>query len=158
MLMADVDAVVQAVCRLPIDHSLGTLSAVDLVEGSGYLRLRSQITVERLAGCLAGHTDWVDAWFGWSADNRSTPAWWIGGIGNDRYEVGYSERPPVADPAPLVFRGKVVACAEYVHRELEQIAEIAERPVPQELRLWRELRRQETRRGRRLPSRDLRQP
>jgi hypothetical protein len=150
------DDVVCAVCRLPVDfYTIGTLSAVDLVEQSGYLGRRADVTVSRLIDCLEAHSDWVHAWFGWSLDNRSMPAWWIGGVGADRYEVGYSEAPGPSAGPPLQIKGKVRACAEYVKRELEHLADIAERPASDEQRLWRDLRRREKSAGPRPSSRDI---
>ena len=156
--MDQLDAVVRAVCRLPVDFSLGGVSSVDLVERSGYIARQADVTVPRLAACLEVHPDWVSAWFGWSADNRSSPAWWVGGIGGDRYQVGYSDIRGQAETPPIEVLGKAQACAEYVKRELEQIAEIAQRPTYDEQRLWRALRRRETTPGRPPSSSDIHQP
>jgi len=46
--MDDADQTIEALCRLPIDfHTLGNVSAVDLVVRSGYPAIASQVTADR---------------------------------------------------------------------------------------------------------------
>ncbi len=124
--MPNVDDVVQAVCRLPLDfHATRTMSAVDLVRASGYPAVRSEVTVERLATCLRDHPDWVEQWFEWSADNRGSPAWYLLVSGSGEFQLGFYEGPDSQPPVTLT--DKVHAAAEFVHRYLEQVAEL---PVP----------------------------
>lgn len=82
--------VVLLVCRLPVDfHADGTVSATELVRRSGYAQLRSHVSAARLAACLGEHPEWVDAWFNWSEDNRSTPSWFIAEVAPGRFEVAF---------------------------------------------------------------------
>jgi hypothetical protein len=119
--------VVLAICRLPVDSRLiMSVSAVDLVRRSGYMAVRSEITVERLATCLRAHPDWVDGWFGWSEDSRAFPDWYAKESEPGRYQVGYIDRPP--RQPPMTFTDRVQACAEYVYREIESMADLIDRP------------------------------
>jgi hypothetical protein len=119
----DVDEVVLAVCRLPVDYeSMGRFNAVELMQRSGYPTERSFVTVDRLSACLADHPDWVNAWFSWSDDTRTTPAWYIRACGPDRFEVGLHDGP--GSQLPMAFDNRVRACAEFVHRAIDSIAGI----------------------------------
>jgi hypothetical protein len=121
----DLDVVVAAVCRLPLDfHSIHTMSGVDLVRRSGYLSVRSDVTVERLSQCLREHPDWVNQWFAWSDDTRGSPAWRVFEKRSGQFHLSYYDEP--GSPPPMVFTDKVQACAEYVHREIEEIADLSE--------------------------------
>ena len=112
------DAVVLDVCRLPVDfHTIGTVSAVELVRRSGYRSMRSDVTVGRVADCLRDHPDWVDRWFEWSADNRSSPAWYVLESGDGRFELGFFDGR--ATESTSFFTDRVEACATFVLRYLE---------------------------------------
>ncbi len=108
---------------MPVDfYALGNVSALELVRRSGYPAARCEVTTERLAACLGGHPGWVDAWFGWSQDNRSTPAWYVRATTAGQYEVGSVGRD--GSVATQLFMGdKVAACAEYICRAVAQIAD-----------------------------------
>ncbi len=116
-------SVVTAACRLPIDFSRGSVSAIELLVRSGYLTVRRDITLERLSDCLAMHPEWIDAWLQWSEDNRSSPSWYIETLGPDEFEVGHYNG---GRSSQMQFDDRVRACAEFVSRELEQLAETAE--------------------------------
>jgi hypothetical protein len=118
--MTGLNGVVIAVSRLASDHALGTMSPVELVERSGYRGLRSEVTVERLADCLAQHPDWVSAWLDYSEDKRSSPGWYIEDRDATETRVGYYEGPSSRPPTP--FDDKLRACAEFVRLEVDDIA------------------------------------
>ena len=118
--MPDADDVVEAVCRLPLDfYAIESVSAVDLVRRSGYLALRHDVTVARLTTCLREHPGWVDAWFAWSADNRSSPAWYVRESNPGTFELGFYEGPGGVPTETLT--DKTRAAAEFVHRYLDQV-------------------------------------
>jgi hypothetical protein len=118
---AALDLVVDAVCALAEDYRLfGDRSAVDLLRRSGYQLHRDEVSVDRLATCLADHPEWVASWFAWSNDGHGTPGWYLRECGPGQFEVGSIDRE--RHPLPL-FADRVRACAEYVHREIESIAE-----------------------------------
>ncbi len=119
--MPSVDEVVEAVCRLPQDmHAAGNVTAVHLVKSSGYPAIRSQVTVERLAACLAEHPEWVDQWLDWSADNRSSPAWYVIEADQGEFHVGFYDGQR-SEP-PTVIADRLAAVTEFIHRYLEHVA------------------------------------
>lgn len=120
--MDDANRTVEALCRLPVDfHALGNVSAIDLVIRSGYPAVASQVTADRARRCLAVHPDWVDAWFVWSDDQRSSPAWWLAETSATTYEVGYHDPNLEPREPPLVFKERVHACAEFMVRAMASI-------------------------------------
>jgi hypothetical protein len=120
--MDDPDRTIEALCRLPVDfHALGNVSPVDLVVRSGYPAVASQVTADRARRCLAAHPDWVDSWFVWSDDQRSSPAWWLAEKSATTYEVGYSDPKLERQEPPLVFDDRVRACAEFMVRAIASI-------------------------------------
>ena len=122
--MANLDDVLTAVCRLPLDFRGSRSSAHDLIVKSGYLALRREITVEHLYDRLALNQQLVDAWQLWSDDNRGWPAWYIESVGpgNGKFEVGYYDNGKTSQ---RLFDDRNRACAEYAHHTLEQLADQA---------------------------------
>jgi hypothetical protein len=121
--VTELDLVVTAVCSLAEAYrTFGDRSAVDLVRRSGYLDQRARVTVDRLVECLADHPDWVSSWFAWSDDSRGSPRWYVLECGPAHFEVGSfdGERRPLDSMAD-----RVRACAEFVHREVASIANVA---------------------------------
>jgi hypothetical protein len=117
------EEVVEAVCRIPMDfRSLRNVSAMQLVRQTGYASVRSAISVELIGGCLGAHPDWIEAWLTWSTDNRSSPSWWIKCASPTSCRVGYYDPSHEHQEPPIRFDDKVRACAEYVLREVSQIA------------------------------------
>jgi hypothetical protein len=122
-MSVDPDATTVAICRLPLDfYTLGNVSPIELLRRSGYKAVRSEVTIERLSACLREHPSWVDPWFRWSEDNRSTPAWYVREVRPGEYELGSVDRHGSVTPR-LVLDDKVAACAEYIHRRVAQIAD-----------------------------------
>jgi hypothetical protein len=116
--MLDLDDVVLAVCRLPIDYRLSRWrSATELVRRAGASERRAEVSVERIAACLRANPDWVDAWFEWSADAMGTPAWYVAPAGSGEFVVGYVVG--ATNRRVLVRDDRVAACAEYVRRYLD---------------------------------------
>ena len=121
--MTELDLVVRAVCALAEDYrTFGDRTTVELVRRSGYLRHRADVSVDRLAACLAERPEWVASWFAFSEDGRGTPRWYLRECGPTEFEVGSVDGKLHSLGS---FADRVVACAEYVHRELARIAEVA---------------------------------
>lgn len=139
--MSSLDEVVAEICRMPLDpHGR---SHIDLLERTGYLDHRGELTVERVSQCLAADPALVDAWQQWVDDNRSTPAWYFTTRGPREYEVGNIARDG-STTERLTFDDRTLACADYIVREVDQLAGYAEAwPRP-----WTALRRRLTRAGR----------
>ena len=120
--MDDVDRTIEALCRLPVDfHTEGNVSPINLIVRSGYPAVASQLTVDRVRRCLAAHPNWVDSWFIWSDDQRSSPAWWLAEKSATTYEVGYYDPKHEREEPPLVFDDRVRACAEFMVRAIGSI-------------------------------------
>jgi hypothetical protein len=117
--MSDLDDVVLAVCRMPLDQER---SHVDAMERSGYLDHRGAISVEHLYACLTQNLDLVDAWQGWSDDNRASPARYLRSIGTGPFEVGLIQGGRTTER--LTFDDRARACAEYILREVESIVAV----------------------------------
>lgn len=103
-------------------RSLRNVSALQLVRQTDYESARAAISVELIAGCLGRHPDWIEAWLIWSADNRSSPSWWIKCTSPTSCSVGYYDSSHEHQKPPFRFDDKVRACAVYVLREVDQIA------------------------------------
>jgi hypothetical protein len=114
--MKDSDDVVLAVCRMPVDFQSGHRPPSELLRRSGYFAARSTITAETLVDCLSRHPYLVQAWTNWSEDKRTDRGWYL-----DALVVGYHE--PGVRHTPVRFDDPVRACAEFVLREVESIAD-----------------------------------
>jgi hypothetical protein len=122
--VTELDLVVSAVCSLAEDYrTFGDRSTVELIRRSGYLEHRSDVTVDRLAECLAANPGFVRAWFAWSEDTRSDAHWSLRPCGPDSFEVGFLDAAGLHSVVP--FDDEVRACAEYVQREVARIADLA---------------------------------
>lgn len=86
-----IDEVVDAIVRLPLEER-DSLSHVDLINRSGYMSRRGEVTVGDLYRRLAAEPALVEAWQGWVDDNRGYPAWFFRPIGDGRFEIGYLDR------------------------------------------------------------------
>ena len=118
--MDDLDLVIEAACRLPLDYEqLGVYSAVEILRRSGFPGRRSEIDAERLRSCLASHSDLVRAWLEWPDGNFSTPAWYVRECDPARFELRFG------DALHGVFEDRVTAAAELAIRELASIADLA---------------------------------
>jgi hypothetical protein len=116
--MLDLDDVAITLCRLPIDYRLSRWrSATELVRMAGRADRRAEVSVDRIASCLAQNPNWVDAWFEWSADTRATPAWYLTEAGPHEFVVGYVIGG--TNRRVLARKERVDACAEYVRRYLD---------------------------------------
>ncbi len=121
-MIEPLDLIVESICRLPIDFvQFGSYSAVELVRRSGYKRERAPAMVDRIRACLAKHPDWVEAWFGWSSDTRSSPAWFVRTCGANEFEVGHYDNGYAKQRR---FDDRTQACAEYVHLVIEDMVRL----------------------------------
>ena len=116
---------VEDVCRLAWDyHSMGTVSARELIARSGYRARWHSITVGLLVDTLRSHPDWIEAWIQWSGDKRVSSGWYIARLGASAYDVGnYPTVPPVR------YGDRTQACAVFARHELASIAGVG--PLPE---------------------------
>jgi hypothetical protein len=114
--MTDCAIVVERVCRLPRDFRLlGTKSVVQLAEEIGLPARRDCVTASAVQSRLQAQPELVDDWLRWSADRRSSPAWYFREDG-DGYVVGYH---PNGDETR--FTDRIRACTQFVLREADAI-------------------------------------
>jgi hypothetical protein len=122
--VTELDLVVEAVCSLAEDYrTFGNRTAVELVRRSGYLAHRSDVSVDRLAECLATNPSFVRAWFAWSDDTRANGHWYLRECGPGSFEVGFLDSAGIT--SVVAFDDAVRACAEYVQRVVAVIADRA---------------------------------
>lgn len=126
MTESDLEDLITALCRIPEDFKRrGNVSAIELVDASGYLDHRGEVTVEILHERFASNPELIDAWEAWSDDNRSSPAWFVRERGAHNFEVGRMDRRGKITTL-YTFDDRALACAEYVRREIDQLADHAE--------------------------------
>jgi hypothetical protein len=105
---------------LPVDfRTIRTLSAIALVQRSGYLENPAEFTRESVLGVLRANPSLIEDWMIWSQDQRTSPAWAF-----DTHEDGY--RVVLAPGGKkMIFADKFEACAEFVIRQIRSIARFA---------------------------------
>lgn len=136
------DEVADAIVRMPLDEGPND-SHVSLLQGTGYMAHRGEITVEALYRRLAGRPDLLDAWQIWVDDNRGYPAWYFGPGVDGRFVVGRLTRPFDVTEREY-FDDRAHACAEYVRREIDLIADVIDlwrrpsRLIPEIMKWFRE--------------------
>ena len=108
----------EAVCRLAHDlRRFKSKSPVELLEESGYLARRQTISVRAIAERLRQAPNWVEAWFTYSQDKRTSSGWYV-----QQAESGCFVVADYPDGETLEFKDRVDACAEFVSRELRSLA------------------------------------
>lgn len=109
-------ALLEQICDMPVAFKLGSKSAIQLLEESGYFEMPNELTIEALVAFIGSHPNVILAWLKWSEDKRVSSGWYFvwkaGG-----YIVGHFPNGP-----QLPFSDGVQACAEFVVREVATIA------------------------------------
>jgi hypothetical protein len=106
---------VARVCRLPVEFPSSGISWRDLVAKSGWPADPESILGKQLAEYLRDKPALVDAWLGYSEDKRSSPGWYLQEDGRGGYIVGW-----YPGPKQDRFSDRILACAEFIRRELEE--------------------------------------
>ena len=99
-------------------RSMGDRSMVDLLAISGYMPDLTPLTRDDLVAVLRGEPTLVDAWLTHSVDKR-TPSGWYFSSENASFVVGFSPGGP-----RVAFADQTEACAEFVLREIDAIANL----------------------------------
>lgn len=123
--MPDVlDRIVTAVCRMPLDFSRrGDVLMFELLKESGYLTRADEITERLIAGHMRMHPGLVDAWLGYSKDQRCTPAWClIAESANSRsgWSVGFVAESGRLE-SELAFSDRYTATAYFIKQQAETL-------------------------------------
>jgi hypothetical protein len=112
--------IVEALCRIPLDfRERGDVSVATLLEQSGYVH--TQVELDDIAQHVRAHPDLVAIWLRFSADQRSTPSWYLLSPGETfrgvrGWAVGIYPGAP-----PTRFDDEVAACAFFVRQWAEQV-------------------------------------
>jgi hypothetical protein len=111
-----------AICRIPQALTASKRSLRDVVADSGFRELRSELTRDNLAAHLAGHPTLVLDWLRYSADKRSAGGWYLMRPGATWVvgRLGGTEQE-----RELRFGSGPEACAEFILRELDDVADRA---------------------------------
>jgi hypothetical protein len=104
---------VERVCRLPVEYPGSGISWRDLVARSGYSADHEPMLGKQLVEYLRDNPDLIDAWFGFSADKRTTSGWYLQEDGRGGYVIGW-----YPGSTQDRFADRVLACAEFIRREL----------------------------------------
>ena len=111
------NSTLERVCSLPFDfHSVGNKSLIQLLTECGYTANPDSVTETDIATCLSDHSDWCDAWIGYSQDRRTNCGWVIHDE-PDGFLVFYYPN----GNEKLRFNNKTEACAAFAIRELQSL-------------------------------------
>lgn len=117
----NLDAIIEKICRLPLDFYGGSKSMVDLVSQSGVADNPSALSSTEIVRYVQNHPEVVDQWLKWSANKRVDSGWYFERR-RDHLLVGFN---PNGDT--LRFEDQAAACAEYIVREVTAIMKIRRR-------------------------------
>ena len=110
----------ETICRLPREIQADrNLSPAAFITQSGYLGSEGNITAECLFKALRKDAGLVEDWLRWSEDKRTPTGWYFKKSG-ECYVVDEVHRF-----SRLTFADPVQACAEFILREIGDIAETA---------------------------------
>lgn len=110
------------VCELPLVWRTGGKSIIDHLEPArGYLA-RPEVFLTEIETGIREHTELVDAWIGFSEDQRGTPAPYFSRDedGTDSFVVGRYESGRVDETR---YTDGAKACADFIYRESAQALE-----------------------------------
>ena len=118
-----------SLCRMPVVfRERGHISMVQLVRDSGFDRSFSTVLESDINAHLRENSELVEAWVGYSQDQRCSPAWYLSGPGDGleglrSWSVGYYSNEGAAPET--TFSDEFEACAFFIVRNLERWAESA---------------------------------
>jgi hypothetical protein len=106
------------ICALPVQFKArGDVSVLQLVEESGYRNAPSELVAELVVRHLSEHPELIEAWFGYSEDKRTSSGWYLVQRSGDTFEIGYFPKGE-----QMLIKGRAQACAEFIVREVREIA------------------------------------
>jgi hypothetical protein len=115
------NTILENVLALPSTfRSAGDKTVVQLLRESGYGGNRDTVTVAAVVEAIGRDPSIADAWRHYSEDQRSSGGWYIIETREGAYEVGFYPSGPT-----FVFNDPVLACAEFIVREVEAMAQYA---------------------------------
>lgn len=111
--------IIYNVISIPNKFKKGNDSFYSLAIQSGYFSSAEEITNDHIAEILEDHSHFINDWFCWSDDKRTSSGWFFQNSLPDKYVVGFS---PWNETKPeVVFTDKYLACATFIKNELEEM-------------------------------------
>jgi hypothetical protein len=110
--------VVARACELLADRERKRVPLLQLVNESGFREAPALLTTEAATTYLGLHQELIQPWLIYSMNKRASKGWYIVGKAG-QYEVGYV---PIGQREVLRFEDRTRACAEFVVREVREIA------------------------------------
>ena len=95
------------------------VSIYTLLKETGYFEMYKNINETDVLNELAIHPEFINMWFSWSENKRSSSGWYIKQNDNSTYTVGYF--PTNKDMPQLEFFDIKEACAAFIIKEIEEI-------------------------------------
>src|SRR5262245_40641595 len=99
------------VCRLPLEYKeRATVPWLTVVReaASG-----TTLALPELTACLERHSDLIEAWLTYSADQRTSPAWYFQEAADGSFTTGFYPTGPTYG-----FSSAAEACALFIHKVL----------------------------------------
>lgn len=116
--------VVERLCQFVTDYKRGAASAVECMKATGYPECKGCISLEEIEGYLLGHIELVRQWVDFSADNRSSPSWYLldpesNPAISGKWHLGYYPGGEVT-----VFSNGTTACAAFILTYADQVLSV----------------------------------
>jgi sulfite reductase beta subunit-like hemoprotein len=100
-------------------YNKSNVSIYTLLKETGYFEMYNQINEADILNELTIHPEFIDKWFSWSENKRSSSGWYLKQNENSKYAVGYF--PANRDIAQIEYSDIKEACAAFIIREIEEI-------------------------------------
>ena len=102
-------------------NELGNATIYSLLDDTGYFKIRTQVSEDKICEALHTHPECVDDWLRYSEDKRSDAGWYFQRC-DKGYRVGYfSSRGN--DIKSTEYTDQVAACACFIKHEIEDIGQ-----------------------------------
>jgi hypothetical protein len=119
--------VVEALCRLAVDHHRLGLSPVQLLKDSDYLKAPGRLSEADVEPILRRDPELVASWQRYSEDQRCSPSWYLMepgyAVGQNEWRVGHLDR--AYRKREWSFDDQYKACAFFVVRFVERLVELS---------------------------------
>jgi hypothetical protein len=119
--------VVEALCRLAVDHHRLGQSPVQLLKDSDYLKAPGRLSEADVEPILRRDPELVASWQRYSEDQRCSPSWYLMepgyAVGQNEWRVGHLDR--AYRKREWSFDDQYKACAFFVVRFVERLVELS---------------------------------
>ncbi len=117
----DINYVINNLIELPKKFwSAKNASIYKLLEDTGYFESSDQIEENDILEALIQKPGFINEWFIWSENKRSSSGWYIRKDDNDKYIVGYFS-PQKINTSKNEYSDVKTACARFIKMEIEDI-------------------------------------